>query len=333
MKNLRTAFILSALDPDLYCPWLEIRFQTDDFEKLCLCARIDLKNDPQLDRDYLLTPTEVAALCKAFGIEFEHCSREAFLRKHTGHGDDIPYLIHTGYELALMIQGRKPYAFIEFDSVNALSVTRKARFDSYVARGVLRSHEEIFDAGRQPGRRIGRTLYAVAGEEWRIHASEFIRQNINSKGDGFENMERLQGALLGYERWQNDWWIDHLAKSGLLPYGAPLICKIDRAQHDWLAHAGFRALPPFVASTFTLYSPGSLDDQTMKRAIEEDPRIEAFVQFNVGLRHIMHAADFQTAGPYEIPTSLIPTINRNLVRTVRVLIQRPSLPDFLGSSV
>lgn len=333
MENQRTAFILSALDPDLDCPWLQIRFQTADFEKLCQCARIDLQHDPELDRDYLLTPTEVVTVCKAFGIEFEHGSREAFLHKHTGHGDDIPYLIHTGYELALMVQGRKPYAFIEFDSANVRSVTRKARFDSYVARGVLRSHEEIFDAGGQPGRRIGRTLYAVAGEEWRIPAAELIRLNINSEGDGFENMVRLQGALLGYERWQNDWWIDHLAKNGLTLYGAPLICKIDRAQHDWLAHAGFRALPPFVASTFTLHSPQSLDDQTMEREMEEDPRIEAFVQFNVGLRHIMHAADFQTAGSYEIPTSLIPTINQNLVRTVRVLIQRPSLPDFIGSSV
>ena len=327
MENKRTSFILSALDPDLDCPWLQIRFETDDFEKLCQCAVIDLERDPQLDRGYLLAPAEVAAVCKAFEIEFEHASREAFLRKHTGHGDDIPYLIHTGYELALMVQGRKPYAFIEFDSANAPSVTRKTRFDAYVTKGVLRAHEEIFDVGGQPGRRIGQTFYAVAGEEWRIPAAEFIRQNINSHGDGYENRERLQGALLGYERWQNDWWIDHLAKSGLTLYGAPLICKIDRSQHDWLAHAGFRALPPFGASTFTLHSPQSLDEQTMERAMEEDPHIEAFVQFNVGLRHLMHAADFRTAGPYEIPTSLIPTINQNLSRAVRVLIQRPSLPD------
>jgi hypothetical protein len=36
----------------------------------------------------------------------------------------------------------------------------------------------------------------------------------------------------------------------------------------------------------------------------------------------MHAADFRTGGPYEIPASLIPTINRHLVRAVRALIQR-----------
>ncbi|MBR8267523.1 hypothetical protein KDW88_12105 [Burkholderia cenocepacia] len=57
-------------------------------------------------------------------------------------------------------------------------------------------------------------------------------------------------------------------------------------------------------------------------AIRDDPDIEAFVQFNVGLVHIMHVADFRTAGPHEIPASLIPTINRHLVRAARVLVQR-----------
>ncbi|MFM0158732.1 hypothetical protein [Paraburkholderia sediminicola] len=332
MEYQRTAFILSAIDPDLDCPWLDVRFQTDDLEKLRQCAELDPEEDPQLDGGYLLTSTTVAAVCKAFGIEFEHGSREAFLCKHTERGWNTPYLIHTGYELALMVQGRKPCAFIDFDSAHPLSITRKARFDAYVAKGVLHAHEEIFDVKGQPGRRMGQTFYAVAGEEWRIPAFEFIRQNINSQGDGFENLERLEGALLGYERWQNDWWIDHLARSGVTLYGAPLICKIDRAQYDWLVHAGFRALPPFDASTFMLHSHHWLDDEAMKRAMEEDPCIEAFVQFNVGLRHIMHAADFRTAGPHEIPTSLIPTINRHLVRTVRVLIQRAESPDLADAS-
>ncbi|MBR8173754.1 hypothetical protein KDX27_39375 [Burkholderia cenocepacia] len=60
----------------------------------------------------------------------------------------------------------------------------------------------------------------------------------------------------------------------------------------------------------------------MRGAMRDDPTIEAFVQFNVGLAHIMHAADFRTSGPHEIPASLIPTVNRHLLRPVRVLIRR-----------
>ncbi|MFM0047875.1 hypothetical protein PQR05_35365 [Paraburkholderia sediminicola] len=321
MKRQRNPFILSAVDPDLLCPWLQVRFETDDFETLCQSAELDLSKDPELENPYLLTPVTVTAVCNAFGIEFEHGSREAFLYKHTGSGATLPYLVHTGFELALMVQGRKPFAFIDFNSAVPTSVRLKTRFDAYVAQGILHSHEEIFDTKKRPGHRVGQILYAVKGEEWRIPALEFIRQHINRNGDGVENLERLEGALLGYERWQNDWWIDHLAKSGVTLYGTPLICKIDRAQYDWLVHAGFRALPPFDAPTFTLHSHHWLDDGAMKQAMQADPCIEAFVQFNVGLRHVMHAADFRTAGPYDIPTSLIPTINRHLVRSVRVLIQ------------
>ncbi|AOI96373.1 hypothetical protein WS66_03925 [Burkholderia sp. LA-2-3-30-S1-D2] len=64
----------------------------------------------------------------------------------------------------------------------------------------------------------------------------------------------------------------------------------------------------------------------MKAAIRDDPTIEAFVQFNGGQAQILHAADFRTAGPYEIPATLIPSINRRLWRPVRVLIRRS---DFL----
>lgn len=326
MQRPKTSFILSAVDPDLLYPWLEVRFETDDLDTLRRILELDAARDADFERVYLLTPAEVAVVCHAFGIGFEHGSREAFLFKHVDTGVRIPYLVHTGYELALMVQGRKPFGFIDFDSDSPRSVKLKEKFDAYVAQGVLHSQEFIFDAAARPSRRIGQILYTRKGEEWRLSALEFIRQNINRHGDGCENMERLEGALLGYEKWQNDWWIDHLAQSGISLYGASSIVKVDRTQYDWLVHAGFRALPPVDAPTFTLHSSQWFDEEAMQAAMRDDPTIEAFVQFNVGLVHIMHAADFRTGGPYEIPASLIPTINRHLLRAVRVLIQRGDDP-------
>ncbi|WP_234744979.1 MULTISPECIES: hypothetical protein [Burkholderia] len=324
MAHPQTSFILSVVDPDLRNPCLDVRFETDDLDMLRRLVDPDASGDAALDEAYLLSSAQVAAVCDAFGIAFDHGSREGFLCKHVDTGVRVPYLVHTGYELALMVQGRKPFGFIEYNSEWQPSVELKARFDAYVDQGVFHSQEIILDASRpnHPARRIGQVLYTLKGEEWRITALELIRQHINLQGDGRENMERLEGALLGYERWQNDWWIDHLASSGINLYGASSIVKVDRAQYDWLVHAGFRALPPVDAPTFTLYSAHGLDDDAMKAAMQEDPTIEAFVQFNVGLSHIMHAADFGASGPYEIPASVIPTINRHLLRAVRVLIQR-----------
>ncbi|MDN7488895.1 hypothetical protein QZM35_14400 [Burkholderia sp. AU45274] len=320
-----TPFILSAIDPDLLYPCLEIRFETDDLDALRRLVDPDAPEDADLDDYYLLSPAQVAAVCDAFAIEFDHGSRDAVISKYVDIGVRIPYLVHTGYELALMVQGRKPFGFIEFNSEWRPSVLLKARFDEYVAQGVLHSHEIIVDAPARPGRparRIGQILYTLKGEEWRIPALEFFRQNINLHGDGCENMERLEGALLGYERWQNDWWIDHLARNGSSLYGASSIVKMDRAQFDWLVHAGFRALPPVDTPTFTLYSSNWFDEDAMKAAIRDDPTIEAFVQFNGGQAHILRAADFRTAGPHEIPATLIPTINQHLLRAIRVLIRR-----------
>ncbi|MCQ4438487.1 hypothetical protein NO135_26120, partial [Clostridioides difficile] len=69
---------------------------------------------------------------------------------------------------------------------------------------------------------------------------------------------------------QNDWWIDHLARSGSSRYGASSIVKVDRAQFDWLVHAGFRALPPVDAPTFTLYSSHWFDEDAMKASMRND---------------------------------------------------------------
>lgn len=325
MRYPRTCFILSAIDPDLLYPCLEVRFETEDLDALRRLVEPDVPEDAELDDWYLLSPIQVAAVCDAFGIEFDHGSRETLLAKYVKARVPIPYLVHTGYELALMVEGRKPFGFVDFDSEWQPSVELKGRFDEYVAQGVMHSQEIIRDVPARPGhpaRRIGQILYTLKGEEWRIPALEFFRQNLNLHGDGCENMERLEGALLGYERWQNDWWIDHLARSGISLYGASSIVKVNRAQFDWLVHAGFRALPPVDTPTFTLYTPHEFDEDAMKAAMRNDRTIEAFVQFNVGLVHIMHAADLRAAGPHEIPASLIPTINRHLLRAVRVLIRR-----------
>lgn len=146
MSYPSTSFILSAIDPDFLYPCLEVRFETDDLDALRRLVDPDAPEDADLDDYYLLSPTQVAAVCEAFAIAFDHGSRDGVISKYADTGIRIPYLIHTGYELALMVQGRKPFGFIEFNSAWRPSVVLKARFDEYVARGVLHAHEILFDA-------------------------------------------------------------------------------------------------------------------------------------------------------------------------------------------
>jgi hypothetical protein len=49
-------------------------------------------------------------------------------------------------------------------------------------------------------------LYSQASEEWRIDAYILLRNTSVKVGFG-EFFERQEGALLGYEEWQNDAYI------------------------------------------------------------------------------------------------------------------------------
>jgi hypothetical protein len=322
MTEKMNAFILHAIDPDLLYPCLAVRFETTDLETLRRFLSVDESEDSQVERQYVLAPLETANLCAAFDIAFDHHNREVILFRDVRRKPSIPYLIHGGYELALMVHGRKPFAFMDYDSSSKQLRTLKARFDHYVSQGILHAHPEIFESKDQPGRQTGTILYTTKGEEWRIPAYELVRMRSKRTANGFENVDRLTGALLGYEEWQNDWWIDNVSTRESFMYGASFRCAVSRSQYDWLVHAGFRALPPFVDQNLTIYFSSELDDEAITIAMRNDPGVEAIIQFHLGLRHLTHAADFRKSGPYEIPASLIPTINLNLSRPVRILVRR-----------
>jgi hypothetical protein len=52
-----------------------------------------------------------------------------------------------------------------------------------------------------------RVLYALRGEEWRIDAYILMRKTADKSGWN-EGFERLEGSLLGYLDWQNDFHIE-----------------------------------------------------------------------------------------------------------------------------
>jgi len=56
--------------------------------------------------------------------------------------------------------------------------------------------------------RCQQVYVATRGEEWRIDAFTLLRDVMDKSGRN-EALERLEGSLLGYEEWQDDWWIEH----------------------------------------------------------------------------------------------------------------------------
>lgn len=208
----RRWFVLQALDPITDCAVLEARFAVTDLSQLRAVLGSMAEDDPGLHCGYDLDPDEVCAVTQAFGVAFDPGERD--LRLDPWHSiRDVPYLVHTAYELALMLEGRKPFAvFSDTDPCERLD-DHMRRFDPFVAEGRLirrRLRVPMQKPWRAPDGAVldhwQRIYYALPGEEWRIDAY-ILLWDVMERAGWNEALERFEGSLLGYEDWQNDWWL------------------------------------------------------------------------------------------------------------------------------
>jgi hypothetical protein len=208
-------FVLQALDPDHGSPVLETRFRVEEPEQLHTLLK-DTGDDGEFERSYILTASELGTINERFQTLFDPEGREVWLTPwHTIR--NIPYLVHSGYELPLLLEGRKQLArFHEVYPPDHHFYEEK--FDRYVAEGLLHKEvviepferpQKLWDGSEAEGERT--VYYARKGEEWRIPATKLLWEAIVKSGWSLD-FERLEGMLYGYEDWQMDWWIDHVRK-------------------------------------------------------------------------------------------------------------------------
>ena len=101
-------FILEAIDPTFGCPVLEAQLQVADLAPLRTLLGQEASVDVDLQLVYTIGPAEVSSICVQYGIGFEPGDRKCrFASAHSIR--DAPYLIHTGYQLFLMLEGVKPF--------------------------------------------------------------------------------------------------------------------------------------------------------------------------------------------------------------------------------
>jgi hypothetical protein len=125
----------------------------------------------------------------------------------------LPYLVHTNRELGLMLRGIKPLAyFSEFVGHEPDACIRYWRmFDRHVDVGRLTRREVIEAFPNAPRLEYRKLFYALPGQEWRIDAMLLL---LNAPGAWSDDRERRFGELLGYEGWQNDYWLTHRPSCG-----------------------------------------------------------------------------------------------------------------------
>ncbi len=198
-------FVLRAVSREWGCPILETRFAVSDLAKLqSICDQDDL--------DYIrLDAEEVSEIAAAFDVALicDGCDYDLARWKPSV----VPYLIHTNFELPLMLDGRKPLAVFWDAYPSEILDYMTAPFAPYVSNGQIVSRI-IERPLPQPKRGptgvyfYGTTIayFAMPDEVWRIDAYERLYDEAAASGWN-DQFERRLGHLYGYTESQIDWWI------------------------------------------------------------------------------------------------------------------------------
>jgi hypothetical protein len=314
----QSRFLIEAFDLEQCCPVLQAMLPVNDLEALRAILGEMADGDPELEWIYRLDDEQLAAIVARFNISFDAAQLDSkdliiglfrWRQKYP-----MPYLTHMGYELPLLLDGRKKLARMS-DMYPPMTFDGEDRFDHWVVEGVLH-REEVKEPLDKPyltswgkthlGRRT--VYYTPKGEEWRIPAMKLIWDASGKAGGWNEYFERLEGMLFGYEDWQNDWWIKDGVTGGGFG-GISFCCAVTAAGLAWIESAGFRALPPIDHPALTITSYDRETEADLYAAMLGDPDSSAVVRFNMAGRHAMNFFDLRHGGPREIPAGRIAEFN------------------------
>ena len=169
-EQAETFFVISAEDYDLACSVLQARFiPTHPNSLFALIPDAQVDDPHRASRVYPLDDRTWRRIVSTFNVPFDASSLEGrnievCLWQATRHSA-IPYLVHGGFELVLLLDGSKKLARM----VGLYPPDRFAgedAFDRHVEAGRLHK-EEVLDPWEKPDRdRLGhRTVhYTVPGE-------------------------------------------------------------------------------------------------------------------------------------------------------------------------
>jgi hypothetical protein len=320
-------FILQAFDPEYGHPAFEMMFVVERLEELRALLGTAADEDPELAMVYTLDAGDLDAINRHFGLTFDPDGRITRLAKWI-HNREPPYLVHTGFELVLMIEGRKLFARMA-DSYPPHQHYDEDLFDRYVALGIL--HKEVqLEPFAEPVRyRDGRILeglrtvyYTLKGQEWRIPAWKLVSEASRKSGWN-DHFERLEGMLFGYEEWQNDWWLSDIRRRNIRWGTLSLYLAVNEDELTSIDDAGCRAFPLRSRPLRLLAASWERAEEEALRGLLEEDRAAAVVRFSVKAgRFLRELASEHQATLHTLAGERVQDLNRLIVDEIEVVMRR-----------
>jgi hypothetical protein len=233
---------------------------------------------------------------------------------------------HTGRELSLMLEGKKPLAVFD-DLLFADGVDDEIEHDfaKYIDQGRFVRHE-VQDLWPNAQTIRGRValgtrlrLYALPDERWRIDAYVLLGKATTGRPWN-DSLETFVGLLLGYTEEEIAAWIEHFHTSHGSWGAVPAYLKVSSRDLEKLQRLGFRALPPDLDGETILILSSSLPSNELLTLVQHS-KSTSLVRFGIDTKFALKLP-FEQASDARIvrlPPDSIADINGNLKGTIEVV--------------
>jgi hypothetical protein len=187
-------YILNVVDPETGCNSDELELTSLDL--LPDALRVELSELSEGDA-IILNSVEAFEVISAL-------KRIVNSKKNLGRIFCVPdefvlnFLSHTGKELRLMLEGKKPFAAFSMSPDETANEYPEVFFEKYVRQGVISKVDYLQTESNYSPVKIKYLLYALPKEEWRIE-SYLMLWRLAGKFGWNSSFEFTEGYLLGYE--------------------------------------------------------------------------------------------------------------------------------------
>ncbi|HSI00508.1 MAG TPA: hypothetical protein VLA02_07895 [Reyranella sp.] len=322
-------FILQAIHPEFACPTFETMFAVARLEDLQALLGPDAQDDPQLDQIYWLELEDIAAITQRFGVPFDAHGCEVTLGKYAERDEQIPYLVHTGYELPLMLDGRKKLARLYYEYPPHWHPYEE-QFDRFVAQCLLHKEVDVEPFDRPIRTASGKVFdglrtayYTPKGEEWRMQAFRLL-EKAQAKGGWNDTLERLEGMLYGYEDWQTDWWADYRRRK-LSLFGTILVyAALSPVELAAVEFSGFRTLPKLDRPLLLISSSDDDLSENERRQLTQTLDQSSLIRFRVNARPFLDLREAPQARMHCLRADQIKDVNELLLEKIEIVTNGPA---------
>jgi hypothetical protein len=231
----------------------------------------------------------------------------------------LPYRVHGGRELDLMLKGLKPLSvFSRVEARSGLASFLSRHFEPLVGCGELVSARLDDDGSTAPT-----LMFALPNEAWRFEAYRLMTDTARATNWN-DALERIEGSLLGYTLEQNNYWLSYRKRKGYRWGRQTAYRLLPDTEIEFVRKTGRKAFR-FDDNPIRLYVPHESHDQSDPGAALTHFRRTALARFYFPMvkfmefsRGVIRCAnvDFDV---FEIPDSELARLNELIDGTIDLI--------------